>query len=741
MTKKLLQITADSQTQLFLNGISYLDSAARSKVLDETKRILVKCSDPNEPNTSSSVLVFGEVQSGKTLSFTTSMHLAKENGFKLVVVIAGTKKNLRNQTFDRLSKDLDTSGTGAPITWKILKDPKPSHADEVIRALETWDDPQVPSQYRVSPVLVVMKTEPSLRKLENLITKVSEELGRSIPVLFVDDEADQAGLNIAPDKEVDRSKVNGALVSLRNACENHTYLMYTATAQALGFVDLEDEMSPEWVVVLESGDSYVSGKELFADRHEEYFLEIPGSQLVDAVSPKPAKPPVETLKDSLHYFLVAACVAQRRGNPTPISMLIHPDRLQSAHTTYKGWVEQVFDDVKQGLTFNLPLDVKKEFFYREFEKAINQIEETVQLTSVFGVNDREIAIEAIIQQIPYWISQTAIRVINSEKAANDIQTAQWGEWPLWILIGGAKIERGFTIENLAVTFMPRGKGGGMADTIQQRGRFFGHKRPYVDLLRGWFSDETFKAFREISEMEAHLRDQLTKVEQDGISMKQWVRNLILVPGMVATRKAVISLKNLDSFVLKGGFRFFQRHIFGRIVTDPSSYRHNMQLIKPYFDSASALELDTRPGEHKNTQALIPLKDLIPLLDDWAMSAKDKGLLTGYLLGIQHYADTHKGSNAVLVFMDNLNPRKRSNASEEAKTLDDFRVNNLHQGKDPRTTYLGDSHMQISETITVQIHNVSPRLDGLEMEPVLALAICWPIDSSKLVYVQKMPAAE
>lgn len=738
MTTNYLDIKSDAETKKFLMGISYLDELGREKVLEETKRVLSKCADPSARDASASVLVFGEVQSGKTLSFTSSINLAKENGYKLVVVIAGTKKNLRDQTFGRLQKDLVDSNNGGPVTWQLISSPKPSDSAVVIQALNTWDDPQVPNKYRVSPVLVVMKTAPSLKKLENLILKVVAETGRHIPVVFVDDEADQAGLNIAPDKLNEKSRVNAALISLRAACRNHSYLMYTATAQALGLLDLEDEMSPDHVVVLESGDTYVSGKELFADRHDEYFLEIPGSELEEASSPVATKPPVSTLRDAVRYFLLAGSVAQERGNPKPISMLIHPDRLKTSHSIYSKWVEEIFEEIRVGLAVGLPMDSKKAFFYSEFADALVEIEKTISLNAIYDVVNTDQAVEKIIDVIPYWISQTQIRQINSENTANDIKPEDWAKWPLWLLIGGAKLERGFTVENLAVTYMPRGIGGGMADTIQQRGRFFGHKRAYVDLLRGWFSHTTYSAFREISEMEAHLRDQLIKVEQDGITMKQWVRNLILVPGMVATRRAVMSLENLDTYVLKGGFRYFQRHIFGRVVTDPSSFSHNMDLIRPYLRAASAFALDTRPKEQKCSYAKIPLSRLVALLDDWAMSQKDRGHLNGYLLGIQHYADNNPTSNAVLVFMDNLNPRRRSNSPNETQSLETALVNNLHQGKDAKTSYMGDSKMQISDAVTVQIHNVLPKFGDYELNPVLALAISWPLESEKLIYIQNNP---
>ena len=42
----------------------------------------------------------GYVQSGKTLSFTTVTTLARDNGFPLVILFAGTKDNLHQQTAD-----------------------------------------------------------------------------------------------------------------------------------------------------------------------------------------------------------------------------------------------------------------------------------------------------------------------------------------------------------------------------------------------------------------------------------------------------------------------------------------------------------------------------------------------------------------------------------------------------------------------------------------------------------------
>ena len=55
----------------------------------------------------------------------------------------------------------------------------------------------------------------------------------------------------------------------------------------------------------------------------------------------------------------------------------------------------------------------------------------------------------------------------------------WGQSYSWILVGGQAMDRGFTVEGLTVTYMPRNLGIGNADTVQQRARFFGYKRAFL----------------------------------------------------------------------------------------------------------------------------------------------------------------------------------------------------------------------------------------------------------------------
>ena len=87
-----------SSIHSFLDGIPFLlDEESKNGVLRETTKILSRCSNPQADVSRRSILVLGEVQSGKTLSFTSLIALARDNKIPVSVVLAGTKRPLMKQ--------------------------------------------------------------------------------------------------------------------------------------------------------------------------------------------------------------------------------------------------------------------------------------------------------------------------------------------------------------------------------------------------------------------------------------------------------------------------------------------------------------------------------------------------------------------------------------------------------------------------------------------------------------------
>ena len=188
---------AGPATKLFLEGTS-LDGPARNAVRERAVSILGACLPPSRNGAGARTgLVVGYVQSGKTQSFTALTALARDAGYPLVVLLAGTKKILHRQTADRLKQDLQKNG--GERQWILVenlraKHPKYARVEKTLRSstgLTEW------SRKARTVVLTVMKNPSSLNKLADVLAayKVSGALSPDVPILIIDDEADQAGLN------------------------------------------------------------------------------------------------------------------------------------------------------------------------------------------------------------------------------------------------------------------------------------------------------------------------------------------------------------------------------------------------------------------------------------------------------------------------------------------------------------------------------------------------------------------
>ena len=122
-----------------------------------------------------------------------------------------------------------------------------------------------------------------------------------------------------------------------------------------------------------------------------------------------------------------------------------------------------------------------------------------------------------------------VLVVNSDKDVQDQQQSlDFDRYSTWrILVGGAKLSRGFTVEGLTVTYFRRAND--MNDSLTQMGRWFGFRDGYQDLVRlyiarnakfGAKTVDLYKAFEGIARDEAAFREQLERyAEWDGDSPK------------------------------------------------------------------------------------------------------------------------------------------------------------------------------------------------------------------------------
>ena len=192
-----------------------------------------------------------------------------------------------------------------------------------------------------------------------------------------------------------------------------------------------------------------------------------------------------------------------REKPHPLSMLIHPSATTDLHKTYEGWVRGILHDRLRLALGSGSTDAVEEVRERLLRPAYDDLSSTGGTI----VNNEVVPLEDIMPRLHPYLHDIQVRVINSAGGV-EISPTEWGQHSGWILIGGAKLDRGFTVENLAVTYMPRGPGIKNADTIQQRGRFFGYRSDYVDLLRAWLNPDTLEVYRQYVDHERQMQKDL-----------------------------------------------------------------------------------------------------------------------------------------------------------------------------------------------------------------------------------------
>ena len=657
-------------------------------------------------------LVVGYVQSGKTLSFTTVIALARDNGYRLIIAVAGISTSLLNQSTRRLRNDLYVDDVDGYLRWSTFTNPDDTEGNwrSIEQVLDEWRDPQVPPDERPTVLITVMKNHRHLANLFALLSRLNLD---DVPTLIIDDEADQASLNTLVNRGRE-STTYRRLLELRETVPCHTFLQYTATPQAPLLINIIDSLSPDFVEVLEPGDDYAGGR--------SFFAETPGLVRIipyeDApTDDNPLVDPPGSLLDALRIFLVgvaAGLIEGRSRHNANRSMLVHPSRETAQHQDFRIWIGQVFDEWRRILA--LPAsDPDRIDFLQDFQDAHSDLARTVPELPSFS---------ELGAMLPRAFRLTSIEEVNT-RGRRGTPSIDWSRSYGWILVGGQAMDRGFTVEGLTVTYMPRGPGVGNADTIQQRGRFFGYKRPYLGYCRTYLEQDVLSAFEEYVEHEEEMRRQLQQVRDAGGPLSDWKRAFVLSPALRPCRSNVIQYDYARG-------RYADAWFAPRIVLSASSViDDNRRAVLSFLDdltfNPNAGSPNREPAQMHHVCRDVPIVDVIDgfLVPYRLTASRDTREITGVLLQLSHALEQNPDERCVIYRISPDFARRRAVDANG-------RIRNLFQGAAPvsppslrGSTYPGDLAIHEPEDVTVQIHFVEISQDGMtvaENVPVVALWI-------------------
>jgi hypothetical protein len=445
-------------------------------------------------------LIVGHVQSGKTSNYTGLICKAADAGYRLIIVLAGIHNSLRTQTQFRIDEgflgfDTKTARNFAQVSNRIgVGRINPNLAAHSL----TTSDANGDFSRRASeasginirgndPIILIIKKNYSI--LKNLLVWLASrgetmsdglKLIRNLPLLLIDDEADNASINISSSGV---SKINAGIRALLKLFEQSAYIGYTATPYANIFIENEDEedgkgvylnidvinfslgrdiFPKDFIVNIPAPSNYVGPSRIFGivstEEIDKEIEPISLYKIVDDYQPKePRKNDIEamreyhasiesirednpryildthkngdslpkelpaSLKEAIKYFFLSCAARRARGQEKQHnSMLIHVSRFIKWQQCIADLVTDTFKFYSRQLEFNHAL-------FLEELKAIwegDYVHKTRDLIANRSVNDpgiTEISWDDLAPHIYPAISKIDIRAVHGDSRIAGLQ--------------------------------------------------------------------------------------------------------------------------------------------------------------------------------------------------------------------------------------------------------------------------------------------------------------------------------
>ncbi|HEX3965266.1 MAG TPA: Z1 domain-containing protein [Trebonia sp.] len=530
--------------------------------LDETTdQILGLMEDPHRVGSWSTYgLVYGQVQSGKTASYTGVICKAIDAGYRAVVVLTSQHESLRHQTQERLDREFlgfnskltrsshaDTSLIGVGALG--LKRP-----DVICQAITTRDKDFTVGQLQGTPVnmhdvRIIVVAKKNSRILNNLAEWL-DQFGptgtiKDLPLLLIDDEADYASVDTRrprkgkaqSDPDHDPTAINKAIRTLLGKFDQRAYVAYTATPFANIFIPDEtnhpehgEDLFPRsFMVALEPPSNYCGPETVFgledsdADdireplpvvrQVEDHQAWLPDGHRAGH-QPGGTLPP--SLIEAIDAFVISTAVRRTRQQDYGVTaghstMLVHVTRwtdvqgiiARQVEEHLRGMADAWGDHGASGRELRKRL---RALWDSDFEPTYDVLANRNDVSASVGP---KVPWSTVEQAVPYVLEDASNSVKRINGTANDVLDYQSATPVTVVAVGGDKLSRGLTLDGLTVSYYLRASK--TYDTLLQMGRWFGYRAGYLDATRLYTTPELIKFYVHITRASRQLMDLASSV--------------------------------------------------------------------------------------------------------------------------------------------------------------------------------------------------------------------------------------
>jgi hypothetical protein len=449
---------------------------------------------------SSSVgLVVGKVQSGKTANIIGLSAHSFDRNVKMIVVFLSDQNPLYKQNIKRISSSFDELDDFVIIDNSINGN------------ITNFNKTNLNNFYEDNKKLIVCSLKHH-KRIDDLISLVSSTKYSADLSIIIDDEGDDVSQNTKKGKyklDPERSSTNKSLVSLKNSLISNCYLSVTATPQASILLQKYQDLAPSFANLIFPGDDY-TGLNYFHDESNSHLLEE--IKDYDKFIEKNSTP--ESFYRAIAYYLIGAYERKSiEKNNFKHSMMIHSAK----------------EIIKQGNIFNKVDTLMQVLSSSIKEKSINNNSYTAAFYSIFKiVFDQEkirlgikYNVEDYFKLVLPIINQVKLILLNGQQEVDSLNE-KIKYFNYFIVIGGDMLDRGLTIDGLAVSYFTREtkSGKSQADTMMQRARWFGYKKNYIKYCKLYTTENNLRIYENLISHEDSVWDSISLMQGIDVDLRK-----------------------------------------------------------------------------------------------------------------------------------------------------------------------------------------------------------------------------
>ena len=514
-------------------------------------------------------LLLGDVQSGKTARYTAICNKAADSGYRVIIVLAGMMENLRIQTQERLDaefvgldskytldKKADSAMRNKPVGVGLVP---PFNVDRRITRFTS-----VSTDFKASVIksnglnlndlkgtalFVVKKNKSVLNNLHAWLTKDEDVL--NLPLLLIDDEADNASVNTSSD-EHNPTAINAVINKILRSFKQATYLGITATPFANIFIDpdmdsdgaAKDLFPRHFLTLLPTPDHYIGADRIFGNGSEDNWTDRVDGEYSESLIPilndeqdsfyyfKHKKdlandlcdlPP--SMKEAIRYFVIATAISDSRFDTKEHrSMMINVSRFTDVQNVtadmVQEYINQLSSDIENYHTLPSNQSIKIKSISRLFDTW-----EKYKLESVAGFSWEHLLKKFLCKAA----RRIEVRSVNQKNGAKSLDYYNYKNIGMRVIaVGGNSLSRGLTLEGLTASYFYRNTM--MYDTLLQMGRWFGYRNNYDDLFKIWIGEDAIGWYSYITDAFNELKDELRTMARQNLTPEDFGLKVRQDPG-------------------------------------------------------------------------------------------------------------------------------------------------------------------------------------------------------------------